>query len=225
MDLENFFPNITFPRVRKFFQQVGYSPCIATILALLCTECPRRLVNYDGQNYWVSIGPRGLPQGACTSPALSNQIARRLDKRLKGISNKLGFTYTRYADDLTFSGNAELARTAKRFAALVGIIVSEEGFSLNQSKSRVMTQSGCQRVTGVVVNAKLNVQRAEFDRLKATLLNCVRHGPTSQNRESHPDFYGHLSGRISHMAAINPIRARKLWILFDRIEWNRSPKE
>src|SRR5207248_236159 len=82
MDLEGFFPSITFPRIRSVFQRLGYSPAVATILALLCTECPRREVEYAGQRYYAATGPRGLPQGACTSTALSNQVARPLDKRL-----------------------------------------------------------------------------------------------------------------------------------------------
>src|SRR5262249_32176 len=107
MDLEGFFPSITFPRVRSVFHRAGYSPAVATILALLCTECPRRPVEYDGNIYHVATGPRGLPQGACTSPGLSNQVARRLDRRLAGLAAKLGLSYTRYADDLTFSGKAD----------------------------------------------------------------------------------------------------------------------
>ncbi|MFT3879458.1 MAG: reverse transcriptase family protein [Gemmatales bacterium] len=92
LDLENFFPSVTFPRVRSVFKRAGYSPSVATILALLCTECPRRLVSFQGKNYYVATGRRGLPQGACTSPALANQVARRLDKRLNGLANKLGVT-------------------------------------------------------------------------------------------------------------------------------------
>src|SRR5207245_590999 len=69
MDLEDFFPTITFARVRSVYFRLGYSPAAATILALLCTECPRKQVIYDGKAYWVATGPRGLPQGACTSPA------------------------------------------------------------------------------------------------------------------------------------------------------------
>src|SRR4029078_13447271 len=74
LDLEDFFPSITFPRVRSVFQRAGYSPAAATVLALLCTESPRRTVEYDGKTYHVAVGPRGLPQGACTSPGLSNQV-------------------------------------------------------------------------------------------------------------------------------------------------------
>ena len=90
LDLEGFFPSIGFPRVRKVFAGLGYSPAVATILALLCTECPRRAVVYDGVRYHVAIGPRGLPQGACTSPGLSNQVARRLDRRLGGLAASSG---------------------------------------------------------------------------------------------------------------------------------------
>jgi hypothetical protein len=90
VDLENFFPSIGFARVRHLFRRLGYSGAVATLLALLCTECPRKKVIYDGTVYFVATGPRGLPQGACTSPALSNLISRRLDRRLHGLATKLG---------------------------------------------------------------------------------------------------------------------------------------
>src|SRR5262249_21779015 len=94
LDLEGFFPGIGFPRVRKVFERAGYSPAVATVLGLLCTECPRTPVGYAGVRYWVATGPRALPQGACTSPALSNQVARRLDRRLGGLAARLGPRYT-----------------------------------------------------------------------------------------------------------------------------------
>jgi hypothetical protein len=102
-DLTNFFPSITFWRIDGVFRQLGYSPAVSTILALLCSESPRKLVEYNGSPLHVATGPRALPQGACTSPALSNLVSRKLDARLTGIATKLGWTYTRYADDLTFS--------------------------------------------------------------------------------------------------------------------------
>ena len=103
------FETITFFRVRAVFERYGYSGSVASVLALLCTESPRTTVTYAGTKYEAATGPRGLPQGAPTSPGLSNQVARKLDKRLLGIASKLGLTYTRYADDITFSGSAELA--------------------------------------------------------------------------------------------------------------------
>ena len=104
LDLSDFVPTITFFRVRAVFERYGYSGSVATVLALLSTECPRTSVTYAGTKYESATGPRGLPQGAPTSPGLSNQVARKLDKRLLGVALKLGLTYTRYADDLTFSG-------------------------------------------------------------------------------------------------------------------------
>ena len=113
-DLKDFFPTITFPRVRGIFRQLGYSPAAATILALLCTECPRRGVIFGGKPFHVATGPRALPQGACTSPALSNLAARRLDSRLAGIAWKLGWNYSRYADDLTCSADSKACGVAGR---------------------------------------------------------------------------------------------------------------
>ena len=97
MDLENFFPSIGFRRVRHLFHRLGYSGAVSSLLALLCTECPRKHVTYDGKPYFVATGPRSLPQGACTSPAISNQIARRLDRRLAGLARKMELHYTRCA--------------------------------------------------------------------------------------------------------------------------------
>src|SRR5207248_2558796 len=101
LDLESFFPGIGWRRVRRVFHQRGYSSCAATILALLCTEFPRREVVLNGERLYVAKGPRALPQGACTSPALSNQIARRLDRRLTALAHRLEMNFTRYADDMT----------------------------------------------------------------------------------------------------------------------------
>ena len=89
-DIKDFFPTVSFGRVKGVFQEFGYSPAVATILGLLCTESPRRVVSYAGQTLHVATGPRALPQGACTSPALSNLVTRRMDARLTGIAQKLG---------------------------------------------------------------------------------------------------------------------------------------
>ncbi len=83
---ENFFPTITFPRVRGLFESLGYSPAVATLLALLTTESPRVRVLHDADPLWVAVGERALPQGACTSPTLSNLVARKLHRRLAGAS-------------------------------------------------------------------------------------------------------------------------------------------
>ena len=101
MDLKDFFPSITFPRVRGLFHSMGYSSGIASVLALLCTDSEKE-IEFESKKQYVSVGPRVLPQGAPTSPAISNLLASQLDKRIRGylkfIDNK--WSYTRYADDL-----------------------------------------------------------------------------------------------------------------------------
>jgi retron-type reverse transcriptase len=210
LDLENFFPSITFPRVRSVFQRLGYSPAVATILALLCTECPRKPVEYAGQVYHVAIGPRGLPQGACTSPGLSNQVARRLDKRLGGLARKLGLTYTRYADDMTFSGGEEANDRVGYLMARVRHLAEEEGFAVNVKKSRVQRRSAAQCVTGLVVNDRPGVPRQTVRRLRAILHRARHEGLEAQNREGRPDFRAWLEGMIAYVGMVRPEVGAKL---------------
>jgi retron-type reverse transcriptase len=204
MDLEGFFPNIVFPRVRSVFQRLGYSPAVATIVALLCTECPRRRVEYDGQAYFVATGPRGLPQGACTSPGLSNQVARKLDKRLDGMARKLALNYTRYADDLTFSGAVELIPLTGYLMARVRHMAAEEGFAVNPKKTRVLRRGGAQKVTGLVVNDRPGVRRQEVRQLRAILHRARIEGLEKQNRKGHPNFLAWLRGKIAYVGMARP---------------------
>lgn len=209
-DLENFFPTITFPRVRAVFQRCGYSPAVATLLALLCTEAPRKQVQYAGQTYYVAIAARGLPQGACTSPALSNQVARRLDKRLQGIATKLNLAYTRYADDLTFSGNEEFQERTGYLLARIRHIAQDEGFAVNEAKSRILRRNTSQEVTGLVVNERPKVPRKTVRRLRAILHGARKTGLAAQNREGRTHFHSWLRGMISFVAMSQPALGVKL---------------
>ena len=212
LDLQDFFPTITFPRVRGVFVKLGYSPAVATILALLCTESPRRTMTYDGRDYHVAVGERGLPQGACTSPALSNQVAYRLDRRLQGLAHKHGFHYTRYADDLTFSTSSGRRVSVPFFQARVRHVIQDEGFAVQLKKGRVQRAAGRQTVTGIVVNDgnKLGLPREEVRRLRAILHNAKKTGLAAQNRDAHPDFVAVLRGKIAYLAMIDPQRAAQL---------------
>jgi hypothetical protein len=160
-----------------------------------------------------------LPQGAPTSPALSNAMAYRLDCRLSGLARVAGAAYTRYADDLAFSGDEEFARGVERFALHAMAVAMDEGFTVHARKTRVQRQGVRQRLAGLVVNERLNVARDEFDRLKAVLTNCVRLGPASQNREGHAAFREHLRGRVGFVESVNPARGAKLRAIFERIVW------
>jgi retron-type reverse transcriptase len=211
-DLQDFFPTITFPRVRGAMEQIGYSPAAATILALLCTESARRIVEYAGKTFHVATGPRALPQGACTSPAISNVISRRLDSRLAGIASRLGWQYTRYADDLSFSAPAEEdpAKTTGYLLARIRHIVQDEGFCVNEKKTRVLKRSTAMAVTGIVVNRRPGTRRREVRRLRAILHNAKKTGLSSQNRFAHPQFAAHLYGRIGFVQMINAEQAAPL---------------
>jgi hypothetical protein len=227
-DLSDFFASVPAGRVKGVFLALGFPPTVARLLAGLCTTVtpfelwerfpggPRAMTRAD-QDTAERLRRPHLPQGTPTSPALANLCAFRLDCRLAGLAAKLGATYTRYADDLTFSGGDDLRRAADRVRRLVMTIAAEEGFQVNARKTRVLPSGRRQRVTGVVVNAHPNCARAEFDTLKAILTNCVRHGPASQDRDSHPNFRAHLLGRISHVAQLNPTRGAKLRAIFNRI--------
>jgi retron-type reverse transcriptase len=209
-DLENFFPTITFHRVLGIFKQLGYSPAAATVLGLLCTESPRRLVTYAGRAYEVATGPRALPQGACTSPALSNLAARRLDSRLTGIARKLEYSYTRYADDLTFSFTGSLDARIGYLLARVRHIAQDEGFVVNESKTRVLKRAARQEVTGVVVNRRPGVPRPLYKRLRAILHRAGREGLAAQNRENRPNFEAWVEGMIAYVSMVNEKQGRAL---------------
>jgi RNA-directed DNA polymerase len=165
------------------------------------------------------LGTPHLPQGAPTSPALANLAAFGLDRRLTGLAASLRLTYTRYADDLTFSGGRLLAERAAGVRATVATIAAEEGFAVNERKTTLATRAGRQTVCGVVVNDRTNVMRAEYDTLKAILHNAACGDPQAQNRDAVPDFRAHLLGRIAWVASLHPSRGAKLRRLHDAIGW------
>jgi RNA-directed DNA polymerase len=216
-DLSDFFPTITFGRVRGVFKRLGYSPAVATVFALLCTEPPRVLVELYGQRTWAAVGPRALPQGACTSPALSNQVAKKLDRRLRGMSRKHGYTYTRYADDLTFSSAARPPGELAMLLARVRHVVGEEGFAINPKKGRIQRAAGRQTVTGIVVNDRLSVPREEVRTLRAILHHAAKTGLAAQNREGVPHFEAHLRGRLAYLHMVDPQKAAPMIAALDAI--------
>jgi hypothetical protein len=220
-DLKDFFPSIRASRVHALFASAGYPREVARALTGLCTSIvPPDVLAQGGPtlNRALFAAPH-LPQGAPTSPALANLCAYRLDCRLSGLARKVGARYTRYADDLAFSGGEDLERCAHRIQVLVCRIALDEGLEVNPRKSRFMRCSTRQQLAGIVVNDHPNYGRAAFDRLKAILVNCARHGPAGQNRDGVADFRAHLAGRIGYVAQINVARGRKLRALFERIDW------
>jgi len=222
-DLSNFYPSVTFARVTAIFRSLGYSREAAIWLARLTTSALPSNMPFlkEEPSAVLPYLKRHLPQGAPTSPALANLSAYSLDVRLSGLARSFGAIYTRYADDLTFSGPQRFGTSLRDFIPLVSQVVRQERFRLNCSKRKVLRSSGKLIVTGVVVNEKLNVSRREFDRLKAVLTNCARRGASTQNKSGHPHFAAHLRGRIAQMTQLNRVRGARLLAVYNQIDWNR----
>jgi RNA-directed DNA polymerase len=201
MDLKDFFPSVTFARVRGFLIAMGYGYRVATTLAVLMTECERRASSVNEATYQVATGWRYCPQGAPTSPGLCNAVALRLDRRLAGLAAKLRFSYTRYADDLSFSGDDPGGIPALR--RLATRIIEEEGFRVNEAKTRIMRRGSRQTVTGVVVNEVPGLSRQERRRIRAIIHQTGKPAadPTQLDR---------LRGKLAYLAMLNPGQAAAL---------------
>jgi RNA-directed DNA polymerase len=228
IDLQDFFPSFAASRIQALFRTMGYPEAVADLLGGICTNSvPRDVwsksrfdVNPDLFREASDLYSKPhLPQGTPTSPALANLCTYRTDCRLAGLSRSVGAEYTRYADDLAFSGSAAFAGQVERFSTHVAAILMEEGFTVHYRKTRVMRQGVRQHLAGLVVNQRMNVMRPDFDRLKAILTNCVRLGPEGQNREAHPRFRAHLEGRLGFVEMTNPAKGKRLRKIFEPIRW------
>jgi hypothetical protein len=231
MDMEDFFATIRSAQVYAIFYTAGYPDCVARLLAALCwNAAPEEVwLDYPG-TIPGDLGrlpaarrylDRHLPQGAPTSPALANLAAYALDCRLAALAGACGAVYTRYADDLLFSGDAKFARSAHRFASQVVAIASAEGFSVHSRKTRIMRRGVRQFAAGIVLNERLNAPRKDYDRLKAILHRAVYDGPAPPEGMDLETYRSHLRGKIAWMASLNPVRGRRLEAMFQRIDWRR----
>lgn len=216
-DLKDFFPSISFVRVRGLFESLGYSRAISTLFALICTEPPRKEVEFNGKTYFVAMNERQLPQGACTSPSITNLLCRRLDEKLNQLAADKDFTYTRYADDLTFSANGESLKQIGSLMNNVRSIVSWEGFIVNEKKTRVLRTGRRQRVTGIVVNEKTNLTRKDIRSFRALLHNIEHRGLEEENHKNHPHFWEYINGYVSYVQMVRPDIGRKFALQVQRI--------
>ncbi len=224
VDVKDFFPTVTWRRVKGLYRKAGYSEQVATLLALLATEAPREMVQFRAKTLHVASGPRALPQGAPTSPAITNAICLRMDRRLSGLARVFGFRYTRYADDLTFSWRpspeapAGTRPKAPVGAMLRGIgqILRAEGFALHPTKTEVLRRGNCQEVTGLVINEapegvpEARVPRDVRRRLRAAIFNRER-GKGAKEGES----LAQVQGMAAFVHMTDPVKGRAL---LDRVE-------
>lgn len=184
VDIEDFFGHVTFHRILKIFSGLGYPSRVATLLAKLCT--------LDGS----------LPQGAPTSPALSNLVSALIDKRLSGYARSCRIRYTRYADDLTFSGMFHPGRVI----AVVRKVLADNGFRLNERKTRLMQSHERQETTGIVVNQKLQAPRELRREIRKACWYIDQFGLEShlrQTRNSRANYLRHLLGLVGFVLFVN----------------------
>ena len=207
VDLADFFSTITFPRTRGLFSSLGYNSGVSSVLALLCTDTDRRQVVYQSENWYVSQGPRKLPQGATTSPALSNLVARNLDRRIRGYLNYLedNWVYTRYADDLVFS-HPDKNVFVGRLLTYLDRVIRDEGFKINKKKTVIMRTPHRQMITGLVLNENgVRVPKKYLKKVRAMVHNADQ----LMSKGGSPDNIDEIKGRLSFIKMVMPEYARK----------------
>jgi RNA-directed DNA polymerase len=234
LDLRDFFASVAARRVYGLFHAVGYGHSVAHTLTGLCTNTVPTIVWNEverpakpqlvGPHFWLGreLATPHLPQGAPTSPALANLAAFGIDRRLTGLSAAFSMRYTRYADDLTFSGPRMTGRANRTLIERAARIIHEEGFRLHQDKSSLRSAAQRQLVTGVVVNQTTNVSRVDYDRLKALLHRLALDTPDGDSSRRSVDLQAHLRGRVAWVATLNPRRGEKLRRLLDAVDWERQ---
>jgi retron-type reverse transcriptase len=207
MDLENFFPSISSNRVFNIFKNIcGYDDDMS--------HCLSKLVMYHN----------GLPQGACTSPVISNIVCYKLDYRLENFAKIYNIKYTRYADDLTFSGSYRFLNVY--FKNFVEKIIVDEGFNINHSKSRFNGKSRRQIITGLVINNNnISIPKEYIRRIRQELFYIDKYG--YELHKSHENimnkFYkDHLLGKIGFVMSINKLQGIKLFDAYNKIKWDET---
>lgn len=209
LDLKDFFPTISYKRIKGLFIKLGYSEEVSIIMALICSEPDIEQYELDGEVWNIAKSQRYMPQGAPTSPTISNLICRKLDKRLKGLAAKFGYTYTRYADDLTFSASGNAANDATKLLAVVSEIVNNEGFTVHPEKTRIMRKGRHQEVTGITVNEKLSIDRKTLKKFRALLFQIEKDGPQDKNWGT-GNLFSSIQGYANFVTMVSPEKGQPL---------------
>ena len=212
MDLKDFFPSHRRKKVQSYFQDhLGYSQYVAGLLSALCTVV-EPMKDPEGKIYDLSF----VPQGSPASPTLCNLIAQeRIDKSILSYTQPLGWAYTRYSDDLTFSHPEALPKEVlKNFLQEIYKTVNTGGYMVNYKKTKIQYYWRKQKMLGIVVNEKLNIDSEEFGKYRNILFNCVKHGltPNAQRFGWFPEetFINHLKGKVNYFSQVNPVRTAQL---------------
>lgn len=241
-DLHDFFPSVRRARVksRLLLPPFSFTEEVAIAIAGLCTL---RVDHPSGDDGSSGRPTYVLPQGAPTSPLLTNAVCDRLDRRLAGLARRRGANYTRYADDITFSSPHNLYSEGSTFRTELSRILAVEGFEMNEAKTRVQRSGQRQEVTGLVVNRRVNVCRHYVRSLRAVLYVWRRYGydaalaallrhdrvvPERRGRRRLPDLTRVIEGRLLFVRQVrgtaDPLYAR-LQAAFDALVASMSAQK
>lgn len=199
LDIENFFPSIKFDYIFNFFLELGYAADVSSYLSNLCTYSPtlNKIRIVDSSN-------RFLPQGAPTSPYLSNLVLIKFDDSVAEYCNQRNIKYTRYADDMAFSGKQIEKDDLIQF---VEQELRKIGLNLNKDKTNFMKQNVKQIISGVIVNKKLQLPKNERNNIRKSMYFITKYGLESHKKMTNEkrDYYLlHLLGKIQYGLSLNP---------------------
>lgn len=213
VDLKDFFPSIKFSRVLNIFKKVGYSGQTSTILTMLCTYSERK---NNGKELIALKKERCLPQGACTSPIISNIVCYELDIKLNNIAKNYGFTYSRYADDLTFS-SSRINYISQIFTRKINQCIIKMGFKANKSKIRKSKNYKRQIVTGIIVNNKETALPKEWIKNLRSALYHLKNSEYKNQDELLKDI-NNIEGRCAYAKMVNNKKYLKYYYEFANLK-------
>ncbi|MBL4862058.1 MAG: retron St85 family RNA-directed DNA polymerase [Crocinitomicaceae bacterium] len=189
LDLESFFPSISSNKVFGIFYSLGYNTEASWLFTNICT--------YKNK----------LPQGSPSSPKLSNLICWKLDFRIEGYTNKRDIVFSRYADDLTFSSKS--IKKIIKAKNMVKHIIEDEGFVINEDKTRIMGPSRQKKVTGLIVSGhKVGIGRKKYREMRVKIINLFTH-------ES--DDFSHVMGWMSYINSVDKSVYKRLILYIEKL--------
>lgn len=232
IDLKDFFSSIDQARVWKCLQlrpfnlknnflpetnskkELNRERLASMIAAICCTEMDVERKTVSGE--WESVKGRVLPQGAPTSPVITNIVCQRLDYVLSAVAKRFGLIYSRYADDITFSSLHNVYQENSEFLNELNRVISEQGFHIKESKTRLQKEGYRKEVTGLVVNEKANVQNRYIKQLRMWLYYWERYGyvrasgfflqeylaDKSHVKKGRPEMESVISGKLDYLKMV-----------------------
>ena len=200
VDIKDFFPSVNFYKVRSAIHALGYSGEISTVLALLTTIQPSKRIKLNDKNMYLYKDERNLPQGSCTSPNLANLVFSKVDIQLKKRSIDLGYKYTRYADDLTFSA-VRPVKNIRQMMYMIRKTLVLHGYKANSKKTKILGKNKSQNVTGIIINSgRPKIPRVWRRKLRAAIYQYQN----SDNQEFKDTELPRLLGSVNYLRATHP---------------------